>query len=225
MSSFVRMASCEPSKIFWPKQKIIQSFITNGTFRCFSTFAQHDEDQLKTLETTSLPSSQELGRIYETEIINFLNRDEFDFKLVPTIQSHDQGIDFKGYWYFPQRQQWTNYPISIIGQCKREKDTTGVKSIREFEGVLSHYITQHRNTTDQHLLGIFVSNSGFSDFAVRQALDSKYPLILVRIDNDNMSMSFFYMNHIAQQLIPKFSTSVIRSVEGGKRITFNKGVL
>ncbi|KAF0975727.1 hypothetical protein FDP41_005054 [Naegleria fowleri] len=219
-------------------------------------------------------SQQELGRLYEQQVIQFLSQELYDFQLSPTLSSHDQGIDFKGFWNLPFKCKLTSQPIPILGQCKREKDTTGVKSIREFEGVLSHYhvreqganntiqnrthsmnqnnfdnelSTRHHEAQSSRVIGLFVSYSGFTEFAVRQANDSKFPIILVRLSSHNEGkrnkvttttaatetavpfddsisdeyiLTYFCMNHAAQNIIPGLSTSVVRRSDGNKYITF-----
>ncbi|KAG2386719.1 hypothetical protein C9374_002463 [Naegleria lovaniensis] len=236
----------------------------------FPNVNSEEMEQQPTNDTTVCSiSQQELGRLFEQHVIQFLSQEPYDFQLSQTLSSHDQGIDFKGFWNLPFKCKLTSQPISVLGQCKREKDTTGVKSIREFEGVLSHYhlrgVGQHVNTTTQTncdknegtpsntIIGLFVSYSGFTEFAVRQAIDSKYPIILIRLSLENESAStaskksdqrsntstttttaislpldisdeymltYFCMNHAAQNLIPGLSTSVVRRSDGKKYITF-----
>ena len=177
------------------------------------------EDQVNSEEIITSSSSQELGRRFEAQVVEYLS--EYDFNLSVTKRSHDQGIDFKGFWNFPFLKQVNPHPIPILGQCKREKDAVGVKYIREFEGVLSHY--QLQKSANQNVVGVFVSYSGFSEHAVRQALDSKQPIILVILTtvNEKLLMTYFCMNHMTQKIIPKVTTSIERAVDGDNQIIFS----
>ncbi|KAL9654778.1 hypothetical protein ABK040_008572 [Willaertia magna] len=163
----------------------------------------------------NITSPQKSGVLYEAQVVQLLNEPTYNFHVHQTIHSHDQGIDFKGEWLLPMNElSLTNFPIKIIGQCKKEKDPIGVKAIREFEGVLSHH-------NMNHMIGVFVSYSGYTEFAIRHAVDAKFPLILCKISNEPLILTYFLLNEKAQQLIPNLSVSVLRISEGMNKIVFH----
>jgi hypothetical protein len=52
------------------------------------------------------------GKKFEDFVISFLNS-KYNLKLVPTGQKGDFGIDFRGYWEFPDQR------IGVVGMTRK----------------------------------------------------------------------------------------------------------
>mmetsp|Transcript_11167 Transcript_11167/g.16498 ORF Transcript_11167/g.16498 Transcript_11167/m.16498 type:complete len:206 (+) Transcript_11167:19-636(+) len=122
----------------------------------------------------SIRSAYEKGLSFEKETIESLST--FQFALDHTGQTLDKGVDFNGQWNLPNE---TIY--HVIGQCKSEKRKIGARSIREFEGTLSRYRSNYQSL-EYPLLGIFSSSSGYTKHALDTCVQSKYPIILIVIE-------------------------------------------
>lgn len=146
-------------------------------------------------------SAQKKGFKYEEESIATLNN-QYNFKVQKTVRQGpgDKGIDFKGTFT-------VDAEVPIIGQCKRLKKPLSVDSIRELEGVLSHY---------PQFIGLFVSHSGYSKDAVRHAQQSHTPFIL-SIIRDN-AITYWVMNQKARLLLPTLVPALHRGATGEDKI-------
>lgn len=129
-------------------------------------------------------STVEIGTIYENKTIECLL--DFGFQLRRVGGALDKGIDLRGNW-----NSYRSHPVII--QCKREAKPVGPKYIRELEGTLSH--------ESPNVIGILVSQSGFTNEAKSDFNASKSSMILVGI-TDNAKCFEFHMNKWAQSLIP-----------------------
>jgi hypothetical protein len=159
-------------------------------------------------EKGTITSPQQQGFLYENEAVSTLN-DHYNFEVKQSIKSGgpgDKGIDFKGTFTVDSQ-------IPIIGQCKRLKKPLSVEIVREFEGVLSHYVSNK-------FVGLFVSFSGYSQEAVKHAQQSLYPIILSIIRNG--AIQYWVMNQSASALFPTLVPALHRRTDGSDKIIFFK---
>ena len=147
------------------------------------------------------------GILFENETLNTLKN--YNFEIKKTKTSHDNGIDFYGHWIFKN----SNNKFKVIGSVKNESKKIGTNYIREFNGVLS----KHEN--ESNLIGIFVSKSGYSNFAINEMKKSNIPLILCKIKDDQIN--FFLMNSISTKLLsPILNIGIERSEIDNKQMIF-----
>eukprot|EP01114_Cavostelium_apophysatum_P011176 TRINITY_DN25374_c0_g1_i1.p1 TRINITY_DN25374_c0_g1~~TRINITY_DN25374_c0_g1_i1.p1 ORF type:complete len:263 (-),score=42.49 TRINITY_DN25374_c0_g1_i1:189-977(-) len=150
----------------------------------------NDLDEFIQTYDKSVSTTYYQGTRFEFEVINTLSKLNFDIK--KTGQTLDRGVDFRGTWKLPGRDEG----LAVIGQCKKERSKCGAKYIRELEGTLLH------NTAGS--IGIFVSSSGFTADAVSHFAQSSLPLILSIIEGDRapLGLTHFKPNAAALQLLP-----------------------
>ena len=89
------------------------------------------------------------GEEFENQVIQQLEKDLF-ISGVQSPSGKDGGIDFIGFWKFPQN------PVTVVGQCKFQEKPVGISALREFCNVLDTVQTENR------LVGIFCSSSGYT---------------------------------------------------------------
>ena len=144
--------------------------------------------------------------------------------------------------------------VEVIGQCKHEAKRSSSKYVRELEGVVARFSHRQVSSTSSArtsktksppssytaspLLGLLVSNAGFSKAARSRHLQSHLPLVLCAIDigdgvgseqeaRDNLQeaedneeledyslhrgLSQFLLNTAAQQLLPDLEVGTLRT--------------
>ncbi|KAI0089554.1 hypothetical protein BDY19DRAFT_942831 [Irpex rosettiformis] len=112
----------------------------------------------------------------------------------------DGGVDLQGWWWLPSQGNSLGAPpirrrIRVLAQCKAEKKKIGPKYVREMEGVL-HQFNASMALLGPHpeapadwcvddesprspTVGMFISNSPFTQMALTRALSSSLPLALL----------------------------------------------
>jgi len=167
-----------------------------------------------TVEESTEKTAQQLGFEYEKKVVQILNKN-YSFQLKTTSkQSHDQGIDFVGSLIV---SHWKNLNVPILGQCKRESKPIGVKYVRQLQGTLSQFNNEQFDTNytqvNNKYIGVLISNSGYSIYAVRLAQQCSDGIILCTLNDDDEMLVYFNMNNAAKEQIgPQFIASSERSL-------------
>ena len=142
---------------------------------------------MKTM-TKKIQTNVQIGKQFEKETISALKK--INFKIRQTKSSYDRGIDFHG--------KWDNLEnCNIVGQCKCEKKPLGEKYIRELEGTLSHHEDENKKNSS---IGILVSSTGYSNYALNYHRNSKYSIILAIVKQGEIN--FFLFNEILKKKFP-----------------------
>uniref|UniRef100_A0A7S3LID6 Restriction endonuclease type IV Mrr domain-containing protein n=1 Tax=Aplanochytrium stocchinoi TaxID=215587 RepID=A0A7S3LID6_9STRA len=128
---------------------------------------------------------------------------------------NDAGLDFEGFWRV-KHNEIKNIPVAL--QCKKKKKRVGVAHIRELEGSLVDYCKARSPTHSTsegwdviHVLGVFVSSSGFTLQSQRQCLNSALPLMLVDLNGDRVED--ILLSRKAKVLIPNLIVTKQRTLD------------
>ncbi|KAJ1650561.1 hypothetical protein IWQ61_008668 [Dispira simplex] len=127
-------------------------------------------------------SNAHVGQVYEHAVVHALKAIGLD--TYRTGRAGDRGIDFRATWHWPPPT--TGLPV--VGQCKFSRKSQGQETnpsmrvpmgtvlpttVRDLEGTLTH--------EDRSTLGMLVSNQRFGLGAIRQAMGSQLPLLLLTL--------------------------------------------
>ncbi|QRV81917.1 hypothetical protein RhiJN_09932 [Ceratobasidium sp. AG-Ba] len=136
------------------------------------------------------------GRVFEDRCMELL-RSRLSMTLAYVGGRGDGGVDFQGWWWVPRLPPDTSDErrrIRILAQCKALDKKLGPIHIRELEGAA----LLHSNTgsakllkpdetsapqpgTSPELTAVLCSISGFSTFAIRRAMASPVPFLLLHL--------------------------------------------
>lgn len=157
--------------------------------------------------TKALISAVHRGIHFENRSITLLER-HLSMSLKRVGGRGDGGVDMLGWWWIPHVVDDTHLlgqrrRIRIIAQCKAEKKKIGPKYVRELEGVLHRYHASdpvkgnidaesfdsydtfpealHTQSKCVPSLGLFISESPFTQATVLHAQSSPIPLLLLHL--------------------------------------------
>jgi Required for respiratory growth protein 7 len=100
----------------------------------------------------------------------------------------DAGVDFVGTLSFPKRgsesQTGDTESFAVCGQCKHEQRKCGPRHVRELEGVLAARVrgSSGEGTANGAVLGFLVSQTAFTQDALRTARVSPLPIVCCRVE-------------------------------------------
>ncbi|KAG9120773.1 hypothetical protein FRC07_003599 [Ceratobasidium sp. 392] len=144
------------------------------------------------------------GKAFEDRCLNLL-KSQLSMTLTNVGGRLDGGVDLQGWWWLPRLPPDTSDErrrIRILGQCKAFEKKLGPVHVRELEGaallhshtgsarVLSPDSTLELSTTSEasdgtpetsELVAILMSLAGFSPFAIRRAMASPVPFLLLQV--------------------------------------------
>ncbi|KAJ1968038.1 hypothetical protein IWQ62_001487 [Dispira parvispora] len=123
-------------------------------------------------------SNAHVGKVYEHAVVHTLRSIGLD--AYGTGRAGDRGVDFRATWHWPP----PTAGLLVVGQCKFSRkgqetntsfpmSTVPPTSVRDLEGTLTH--------EGGSTLGMLVSNQRFGLGAIRQAMGSQLPLLLLTL--------------------------------------------
>lgn len=144
--------------------------------------SSHIERALEIYEENTVPAlKKRLSGLkpysFEDLIMEILDRLDWIRNIQITNRSRDGGIDFTGVYVGAD----SGLKLSLIGEVKCWKNPVGVKTVREFMGVLAQLGKHQRN------IGIYISASGFTEPAKRE-IDRSSKRILTFVAEDLIEM-------------------------------------
>jgi len=133
------------------------------------------------------------GQEFEKFAMSLLEK--FNLQLVPTGKRGDYGLDFRGYWSFPDNKR-----VGIVGQCKHEKKKLAPHYVRDFSGSMEH-------ESDENTLGLLVTSQSWSLECRHHINVSKRAMMLMQLDIENQKIKRVVVNNSTRKLIPGLSFS------------------
>ncbi|KAJ1302001.1 hypothetical protein OPQ81_000836 [Rhizoctonia solani] len=133
-----------------------------------------------------------VGRAFEHRSLSLL-QSQMSMTLAHVGSRGDGGVDLQGWWWVPRLDESKDKDrraIRILAQCKAHKPKLGPVHVRELEGAaLVHQHSFVADTQDslvsgtqqQSLAAMIISLSGFTPGAVKRAMSSPIPFLLLHL--------------------------------------------
>ncbi|KAH7345587.1 hypothetical protein B0J17DRAFT_43893 [Rhizoctonia solani] len=137
-------------------------------------------------------SSVVVGRAFEHRSLSLL-QSRLSMSLTHVGARGDGGVDLQGWWWVPHLDEGKDKQrraIRVLAQCKALKSRLGPIHVRELEGaalVQQHSFVEDTQDTlatgvkQQELVAMIISLSGFTPGAVKRAMASPIPFLLLHL--------------------------------------------
>ncbi|EUC60994.1 restriction endonuclease, partial [Rhizoctonia solani AG-3 Rhs1AP] len=133
-----------------------------------------------------------VGRAFELRSLSLL-QSRLSMTLAHVGSRGDGGVDLQGWWWVPRlddSKDKDRRAVRVLAQCKASKSKLGPIHVRELEGAA--LVHQHSFAADaqdssitgtkpQDLVAMIISLSGFTSYAIKRAMASPVPFLLLHL--------------------------------------------